>query len=683
MLSRILRWRVFDRRNVALILAGAFLLVGAVSVHNLISRNVARVHIDETTTLFLGTQFLSPWDAAPYPVHVGEMNRWLVRLLYPLGIYYMNTRMGGDWEAAFLGLPGPPGAPNPATYDGWRYPGGYYLKEKFGREDWNFAEDFELDPNVQDYVFAMRFAIGLMAILSFSLVIAALCRKTGAVAAAIYGIAVLSHSLVYSQFSRFYAETVLFLIFNLAIFLYLRADTLTHRVSVFFGVLSAAVLSTKLMGILIAAPVFVHVLLNRARKGGFKARDWRLELYVGSFTVSFVILNLWSGSLFDFVNETLANVYNYAGMRNAPDVPLRHFRTMVEDLGYPLIIFCIAIFLWMLKQWRRDLALVYVLGIVVALVVWSLSNAAIWAGRNTALPIVAMSFILALGAGRFTEPAATGVRGAGEGRSRMYSAGAVAVFLLAAAAVPAIWLPSPERMFVEQIRAETGRCGDIAAIGLSKADAVRLTGRSDVTTFERLEGPYRSSRDEGVEGVRWYEKYTGFDCLIVKRRGENKHISNYFAPLTHRMSSRVGNLFFFAPRGANAAEREEAYRAAWDSTVAAVPAASSVFDLHVGENALTLVKEPCAANDTRGYFFVRVHPVDKRDLPETRRDDDLISFVFDRYGARFDGKCMATVPLPTYGIARVEAGQTDGSVTNWEVETDFGEGPAPAEGQTP
>ena len=276
MLSRILKWRVFDRRNVALILAGAFLLVGAVSVHNLISRNVARVHIDETTTLFLGTQFLSPWDAAPYPVHVGEMNRWLVRLLYPLGIYYMNTRMGGDWEAAFLGLPGPPGAPNPATYDGWRYPGGYYLKEKFGREDWNFAEDFELDPNVQDYVFAMRFAIGLMAILSFSLVIAALCRKTGAVAAAIYGIAVLSHSLVYSQFSRFYAETVLFLIFNLAIFLYLRADTLTHRVSVFFGVLSAAALSTKLMGILIAAPVFVHVLLNRARKGGSRRGigDW-------------------------------------------------------------------------------------------------------------------------------------------------------------------------------------------------------------------------------------------------------------------------------------------------------------------------------------------------------------------------------------------------------------------------
>ena len=301
----------------------------------------------------------------------------------------------------------------------------------------------------------------------------------------------------------------------------------------------------------------------------------------------------------------------------------------------------------MVKQWRRDLALVYVLGIVVALVVWSLSNAAIWAGRNTALPIVAMSFILALGAGRLTEPA--GVRGSGEGRSRVYSAGAVAVFLsLQPRRFPPYGCLPRSGCSLGRFRAETGRCGDIAAIGLSKADAVRLTGRSDVTTFERLEGPYRSSRDEGVEGVRWYEKYTGFDCLIVKRRGENKHISNYFAPLTHRMSSRVGNLFSSRPVGANAAEREEAYRAAWDSTVAAVPAASSVFDLHVGENALTLVKEPCAANDTRGYFFVRVHPVDKRDLPETRHDNDLISFVFDQHGARFDGKCMATVPLPTY-----------------------------------
>lgn len=664
---RFLEWRGFDLRNGALFVALAFFLIGAISVHNIVSRNVARAHVDEWNTLFLGTQFLSPWTGAPYGVYVGEMNRWFVRLLYPLGVYYMNTRMGGDWESVVLGLPGPPGAPNPATHRQWNYPGGYYLAEKFNGKSWDFfdSKEFTLDPNVQDYVFAMRLAFGIMAVLSFSLVIWALGRKVNPIASAVYGGLVLSKSVVFSQFQIFYTETSLFLIFNLSMFLYLYADRVTHRVSISLGILSAAALSTKLTGLLIAIPVFFHVLAGCTN--GDRGRVRKFESYAAALVMAVIVLNFWTKSVFDFVNETLVNVYNYTGARNVEDVPLRYFESVAAHLIYLFIGVCISFVVWLVAQWRRDLVLVYALAATVAIFAWSMSNASTWADRNISLPYVAMSFIVALGAGNFVELAA---RRAGESRAPLFracSAVAVTAFLVAALAVSGPRLLSMERIFSDKVKGETARCGDIGAVGISHEDAVRLTGRNDVTAFERLDWPMRSTR-EGEKINRWYEKYLDFDCLVVKPDGESKHISNYFAPLTHDMSVRVGSLFFFTPRGMNAEEREEAYRAAWPSIVANPPAARSVFDVHVRRSELIYIKKNCVPGDIEELFFVIVEPADERNVPESARRTD---FHFPSHGAQFDGKCMAAVPLPAYDIARVKTGQTDGFNMMWDVEIPF------------
>ena len=677
-------WRITDRRNVAIILALAFFVAGAVSVHNIVSRNIARGHVDEWHTLVVGTKYLTPWDGAPYhyEVQVGEMNRWFVRFLYPWGIYYMNTRMGGDWEAESLDLPGPPGAPNYSdTYTGWKYPGGYYLKEKMSDWGWNFfeTEGFDRDPNVQDYVFAMRLAFGLIAVLSFSLVIWAFCLKVNAVASAVYGVLILSNSIVFSQFKWFYAETSLFLIFNLAMLLYLRAETVTHRTSALFGFLSAAALSTKLFGILVAAPVFLHVMVHRLRENRESMRDWRFEIYATTFVLSFVYINFWSESVFDFVNQTLANVYNYSGRRNAEDVPLRYFSEIESDFGKLFIILYIGVFFWLLARLRRDLVLVYALGGVIAFTVWSLSNATIyvWGARNSALLYVAMGFIVALGAGDLTELAARKAGNLRKAVSGGCSVTAVFAFLVTAVAVPSLRLPSLERLFSDDVREAAARCDDMAVIGLSEEDAVRLAGRGGISVFERLDWPRRSTEEDG-RVVRWYEKYTNFDCLIVKRRGQNKHISNYFAPLTHDMSIRTGNLFFFEPRALSAVEKEKMYREAWSDIVASAPAAQSVFDIHVDGNALIYVKQHCAPVDTNGVFFLRVDPVDGGGASRgVKPATESVDFNFERHGAWFDGKCMATVPLPTWDIASVRTGQTDGFATTlWEVEIPFRGGAA-------
>lgn len=376
-------------------------------------------------------------------------------------------------------------------------------------------------------------------------------------------------------------------------------------------------------------------------------------------------------------------MYNYVGRRRAQDIPLRFFSETVSELGGVFVIFYVLIFLWLLGRWRRNLAAVYGLGVMAAVVVWSLSNASIWSARNVAAVYVAMSFIVALGAGEILETAADKFRKSAQTFPRMYSAAAVSVFFIAAIAVPAVLLPSLDGIFAGEVRAQA-RCDDIAALGLSEEDAVRLTGRNDVEVFERIDGSAAAGADGRMErSSEWYKKYTDFDCLVVRRRGQNKHISNYFAPFTHELSIRVGNLFFFAPRRMSAAEREEAYRAAYPSTVDRVPAARSMFDVYVDENAVTFVREPCAPRDTDGYFFLRIYPVDERDVPAERRDSDLHDFVFEQHGSRFDGRCMAKAPLPTYDVARVSASQTDGFYTVWEVEIPLDDGAASVTRPTP
>ena len=111
---------------------------------------------------------------------------------------------------------------------------------------------------------------------------------------------------------------------------------------------------------------------------------------------------------------------------------------------------------------------------------------------------------------------------------------------------------------------------------------------------------------------------------------------------------------------------------------ALAPAAQSVFDVHVDGKTLIYVKQRCAPVDTNGVFFLRVDPVDGGGASGgVKPATESVDFNFERHGAWFDGKCMATVPLPTWDIASVRTGQTDGFATTlWEVEIPFRGGAA-------
>ena len=515
--------RVVDPRHsrrTAVVMLLWFFLVSSAWIVNLNSRGVNRPHGDEWHTLVLGTRHLSPFAESVPTARVGEMNRWFVRLLHPAGVYYMNGLMGGEHFVT-----------------GWDYPGGYYLREHF-----NETDAIRHDPNVQDYVFFMRTSFGVVAVFSFCMVMWALSGRFGIAASAAYGSLVLANPLVFRQFDLFYSETTLFILFNTAAFLCLRTrPSMDVRAVVLSGILSAAALSTKLTGILIMGPLLVQAVVDvlTSRRNHLRNLNPGIEVYLVSAAVALVLMNLHSESLFSLLNETLANVYHFkSGHMVTQEGGAEFLRLMLDDLGYVLVVlFAMSVF-WLVRRPRIRLAPVYALGLLIILVIWSSVNSAVYLTRNLASVHVAMSFMVALGAGSFVESLKW------KHKHVAAACSALAVLLLAGELVGRQYrMPSLVGAFFERNVERMETCGTIGAVGLSKQALGALRGSRDdgITVVDGVRGGFNLSQDPGV-----FDEYLQYDCLIVHREGQSKQISNFAAPQRYQLSDRVGNLFFFS-----------------------------------------------------------------------------------------------------------------------------------------
>ena len=100
-------------------------------------------------------------------------------------------------------------------------------------------------------------------------------------------------------------------------------------------------------------------------------------------------------------------------------------------------------------------------------------------------------------------------------------------------------------------------------------------------------------------------------------------------------------------------------RAAYAALSIVEPAARNYFDLYWQDNRLLYLRETCAAADTAAGFFLHIVPENVADLPAERQAAGFanLDFAFDRWGGSFDGKCLATVPLPDYPIKDLRTGQ--------------------------
>ncbi len=101
------------------------------------------------------------------------------------------------------------------------------------------------------------------------------------------------------------------------------------------------------------------------------------------------------------------------------------------------------------------------------------------------------------------------------------------------------------------------------------------------------------------------------------------------------------------------------FREKYRSLSQGAPAVRARYDLYfdAARRALTYARAPCARADTL-RFFLHVVPADAEDLPDHRVQYGFDNLDFNlRELTLFDGKCLVTVRLPEYAVARVRTGQ--------------------------
>ena len=100
------------------------------------------------------------------------------------------------------------------------------------------------------------------------------------------------------------------------------------------------------------------------------------------------------------------------------------------------------------------------------------------------------------------------------------------------------------------------------------------------------------------------------------------------------------------------------------------PMERGAFDVYHLGTYLAYAKAPCIPEDTVPPFFLHVVPVFEEDMPSSRSKHgfESLDFSFGQAGTVFDDRCVATVPLPHYPIARIRTGRTgiDGPI--WKVD---------------
>ena len=107
-----------------------------------------------------------------------------------------------------------------------------------------------------------------------------------------------------------------------------------------------------------------------------------------------------------------------------------------------------------------------------------------------------------------------------------------------------------------------------------------------------------------------------------------------------------------------------------EAVLARDPAASSVFDVYLDDNALVYVKNDCTDVESDTYFFLHLFPEASEDLPFYRQQHgfDNLDFRFWQYGGKSGDRCIARVPLPAYPIASVRTGQDDATGEIWTAQ---------------
>ena len=166
-------------------------------------------------------------------------------------------------------------------------------------------------------------------------------------------------------------------------------------------------------------------------------------------------------------------------------------------------------------------------------------------------------------------------------------------------------------------------------------------------------------------GFEWHENFwKNNGTCVAERQLPDKDIVG----IQTGQVDREGNLLWEVEHWFK--EKRRWFDGYLSSATSGEPAVRADFDIYINDNTLVYAKKPCARADTAATFFLHLIPANVADLPDHRQQYgyDNLGFDFEAHGERFEGKCLAMVPLPAYGISGIRTGQYEGDTEFWSEE---------------
>ena len=169
------------------------------------------------------------------------------------------------------------------------------------------------------------------------------------------------------------------------------------------------------------------------------------------------------------------------------------------------------------------------------------------------------------------------------------------------------------------------------------------------------------------------ESYDFYITNYQSREPSESAIRHGTSPLVYSRVIYGSNIVGVATPDLSLVETEVAsdYKDTYRTIVSENPVVDSDWSIYLDGGALIYIKELCNSRDANTPFFLHVVPDDIDDLVGYRRlgghKTRNFDFEFGMYGVMFDGKCMATVPLPSDGISGVTTGQFMSNGELWDI----------------
>ncbi len=470
-------------------------LYSIILLFNNLSNNISKIHVDEKHTIEMAFKSIAGENYES--LRVGESSRLLAKMIYPFAIYHMNKCMGGEHYVTK-----------------WKYSGGFYLKKNF-THIYNSIEN--QDANIQDFWFAMRFACGLLVILSFFLSSLLIYKNESFFAALIFLVISLYSSHVIETLKIFYTESAMLISINLIICYYYFDFKKKWLELAALALIIVFSVNIKLSGVLLLLPIFHITYLKELHKQHlyfYEILALFTILFFGIFTIN--IPNNWL-----YLEEQLSNIYHYqTGHLITQPAGFYQLKSILRELMPWVLMAPIIIIIFLLKNKRKyQNYLIYTFLTISVIYIAQLTGARFFVKRNLTTIFVLLSFSTAILFGRLINNL--------HNKWISYSLYALTLSFMAFQ-FNINFIDYSDKLFSENIEG-------YAIVDLKQED------HPNGTAINSMPEEYMLKKDlEKLEN-----QFSGFNYVFVNRIKNNKQYTNFILPRKFNLIKREGSYFLF------------------------------------------------------------------------------------------------------------------------------------------